>query len=537
MTDATAPMFEGGFDAVVIGAGHNGMALAGYLAKSGWSVAVLERRTEEGGGLCTEEVTEPAFLHNLHSNYHSLVGLSPVYDDLALLDNGVEYAHPEVQMGSIFTDGTAMTIHTDMAKTYQSFARFSKKDADTWMRLYDEVSGFMDLMVRTLMFAPPISLRDLTRALASWGVEDRTEFLTARLRSMSVADFLNRHFENDRIKAMLAFHAAICAYQPHVKGLAVSYPVLLGKITNWHLCLGGSHRLAHALMRVIVRAGGRVFPQVPVEEIVVEDGRAIGVRTPSGFVRAHKLVASSIDVNQTFQKLLPPERVPERTLREVEQVEYQDATLFNLHTSMNGLPRYHAAAFDPDIDRAWILNVGFDSLADFDDEFSAIRQGRLPEKLRLNVAVNSLYDPTDAPPGKATGLVRVFAPFTLAEGGAEAWERRGPEFGREVLARWMKECANPEGLTRKTAVETPLDIAEKMINYRFGDWMVGRVHPKNLLERRPTEELANYRTPISGLYMCGASQHPHGYITFAPGYNCLRVIAEDFGMERWWDEV
>jgi hypothetical protein len=211
-------------------------------------VAVLERRTEEGGGLSTEEVTEPNFLHNLHSNYHSLVGLCPAYDDLELFDNGVEYAHPDVQMGSVFSDGTALTIHTDMRKTHASFARFSKKDADTWMRLWDEVGGYMDLMVRTLMYAPPIKLNDLTRALASWGVEERSEFLSARLRTISVADFLDKHFENDRIKAMLAFHAAICAYQPHIKGLAVTYPVLLGKITNWQLCKGGSHRLAHALM-------------------------------------------------------------------------------------------------------------------------------------------------------------------------------------------------------------------------------------------------------------------------------------------------
>ena len=149
-------MLDDGFDAIIIGAGHNGMALAGYLARSGWSVAVLERRTEEGGGLCTEEVTEPGFLHNLHSNYHSLVGICPVYDDLELTENGVEYGHPDVQMGSIFDDGTALTIHTDMRKTAASFARFSQKDADTWMRLWDEVCGYMDLMVRTLMYAPPI---------------------------------------------------------------------------------------------------------------------------------------------------------------------------------------------------------------------------------------------------------------------------------------------------------------------------------------------------------------------------------------------
>ncbi|MBW2373649.1 MAG: NAD(P)/FAD-dependent oxidoreductase [Deltaproteobacteria bacterium] len=292
------------------------------------------------------------------------------------------------------------------------------------MRLWDEVSGYMDLMVRTLMFAPPIKLNDLTRALAAWDVEDKSEFLSARLRSMSVAEFLDKHFENDRIKAMLAFHASICAYQPHVKGLAVTLPVLLGKISNWQICKGGSHRLAHTLMRVIVRAGGRVFPQVPVEEIVVEGGRAVGVKTPDGFVGARKLVASSIDVNQTFGTLLRPEHVPDETRKAVAEVKYQDTSLFNVHLALNGLPKYAAAEFDPDIDRAWILNIGYESLADFEDDFAAIRQGRLPERPRLNAAVNSLYDPTDAPEGMATGLIRVFAcarTWKTASCGASRW--------------------------------------------------------------------------------------------------------------------
>ncbi len=531
-------MFDDGYDAIVIGSGHNGMALAAYLLRSGMTVAVLERRTEEGGGLTTEEVTEPNFLHNLHSNYHSLVGLSPVYDDLELLDHGVEYILPEVQMGSVFDDGTAITIHTDLDKTCASLARFSARDADTYRRLFLEARGYMDLLVRTLMFAPPIDLNDITRALTAWGIEERSEFLSIRLRKMSVADFLDQHFENDKIKAMLAFHAAICNYQPDVKGLAISYPLLLGKITNWHLCKGGSHRLAHALMRVIVRAGGRVFPQTPVEEIVVEDGRAVGVRTPDGFVRAHKLVASGVDVHQTFEKLLAAEHVPQKTRDEVHAVEYQDATLFNAHLALDGFPEYAAAEFDPDIDRAWILNIGYQKLADFADDFAVIRRGELPRTPRLNVAVNSLYDPTDAPPGKATGLVRVFAPHDLAAGGAEAWEQRKEEFGRRCLERWQSVCTNlDDALIRRVAWETPHDISRKMINYRFGDWMVGRIHPSNLLEHRPTDELSQYRTPIPGLYMCGASQHPHGYITFAPGYNCLNIIAEDLGLEKWWEQI
>lgn len=531
-------MFADDIDVIVIGAGHNGMALAAYLQKSGMKVVVLERRSEEGGGLCTEEVTEPNFLHNMHSNYHSLVGLAPTYDDLDLYSHGIDYVKPAVQMGSIFADGSAITVHTDMDKTCESFARFSVRDAETWARLWHEVSGYMDLLVRTLMYAPPIALNDITKALAMWGISDRSEFLTAKLRTMSVADFLNKHFENDRIKAMLAFHAAICAYQPEVKGLAVSLPVLLGKITNWNLCKGGSHRLAHALLRVIVRSGGRVYPQVPVEEIIVEDGRAVGVRTPDGIIRARKLVISSVDVNQTFEKLLPRGAVPESTLADVSKVQYQDASLFNVHLSMNGTPEYKAAAFDPDIDRAWILNIGYESMTQISEDFAQVRAGRIPDNLALNVAVNSLYDPTDAPEGMATGLIRVFAPHALEGTDPAAWADLKAELGQRCIERWSSVCTNMKGgLIRKWATESPHDISEKMINYRYGDWMVGRIHPKNLLENRPTKELAEYRTPISGLYMCGASQHPHGYITFAPGYNCLNAIAEDLELEKWWQTI
>ena len=530
-------MAETTYDVIVIGAGHNGMCLAAYLLRSGLSVVVLERRTEEGGGLCTEEVTEPLFLHNLHSNYHSLVGLSPVYDDLELLDNGLDYVLPAVQMGSVFSDGSALTIHTDIDKTCASFARFSTRDADTFRRLMDEVSGYMDLLVRTLMFAPPVAIDDITRALVAWGVEQRSEFLSVKLRKMSVADFLDKHFENDRIKAMLAFHAAICAYAPDVRGLAVSFPLLLGKITNWHLCVGGSHRLAHALLRVIVRAGGRVFPQMPVEEILVEDGRAVGVRTPAGIIRASKAVVSSVDVHQTFQKLLPAAQVPARTAAQVAKVVYQESSLFNVHLALDGLPHWHAASFDADVDRAWIVNLGYESLADFTDELARVRAGHPPSGRRLNIAVNSLYDPTDAPPGKATGLIRAFAPYALADGGAQAWRRQAAAVGERCVARWAEASPDLGRLVRKTAVETPVDISEKIINYRFGDWMVGRIHPDNLLEHRPTDELSGYRTPIPGLYLCGASQHPHGYITFAPGYNCAGVIADDLGLRKWWMSV
>jgi phytoene dehydrogenase-like protein len=535
-------MEEQRYDAIIIGAGHNGMALSTYLGKSGWRVLVLERRQEEGGGLSTECYTLPGFLHNLHSNYHTFVGLCPVYKDLDLMGNdGVVYAHPPVQMGSIYDDGTALTIHRDKKKTHASMSRFSKKDADTFMRLYKEVKGFQDLMIQALMYSPPIDVNDITRALTTLGVEDKTEFFRARLRSMTVHDFLNQHFENEKIRAMLAFHAAVCGYYTDTVGLAVSFPFMLGKIDNWQLALGGSHRLAHALWRQMRRAGVTLLPAAPVDKILLENGEAKGVRLTDGTeFHADKLVASSVDLHQTFKKMLPPEAVPPEVHKAVDAYPYQDGSTYTVHLAMNKIPKYKAAAFDPDINQAWVLNIGYNTLDDFTRDWDDIRHKRVPEDPKLNVAINSMFDPYDAPKGKATGLLRLFAPFQVEDKGAGGWDADGFKtlYMQRCISKWREYCEDfSEDDILMAKPYTPYDISAKLINMVNGDWMVGKISHDNLLASRPWAPMSQYRTPVKGLYLCGSCTHPHGFITFGPGYNALDVIADDFGMEKWWVEI
>ncbi len=531
------------YDAIIIGAGHNGMALATYLGKSGWKVLVLERRLEEGGGLCTEQYTRVEFNHNLHSNYHTFVGLCPVYDDLELVGgrDGVSYAHPPVQMGSIFEDGTAMTIHTDMKKTHASMSRFSKKDADTFQRLYKEVKGFQDLMIGTLMYAPPIDVNDITKALSIWKVEDKTEFFRARLRSISINDFLDKHFEHDKIKAMLAFHASICGYFTDVVGLAISFPFMLGKIDNWRLCLGGAHRLAHTLWRKMRRYDITLRMASPVQKILVENGKAVGVQTyDDQEFYADKLVASSIDLGQTFNDMLPEDAaIPKEIQLEIDNYQYQDGSFFSVHMAMDKIPTYKAAEFDPDINNAWVLNLGFERLEDFNQDWEDIRNKKVPANPKLNVAVNSMFDSTDAPDGKATGLIRVWVPYDVDGKGPGTWNTSFKDvYTNRCILKMEKYCDN---FTRDDIIQakpyTPLDISEKLVNMVNGDWMMGKISEENLMGNRPSPLMSQYKTPIDGLYLCGSTTHPHGFITFGPAYNALKAIAEDFGMDRWWEEI
>jgi len=528
MPDAT-------YDAVIIGAGHNGMALGAYLAKSGWDVAILEKRGEEGGGLCTEELTRPGFLHNVHCNYHTLVGVCPVYDHLELEKHGLRYVRPPVQMGSVFSDGTALTVHTDLEKTCASIARFSAKDAETFRRLYEETKGYLDLILLTLMYTPPISMLDITKALVAWGIEEKSEFLSVHLRRMSINEFLDQHFENEKVKAHLAFHAGLAGYSTDRKGLAVSFPLLVGKIDNWHVCIGGSHALAHAIWESLAQAGGRVFLQHGVDQILVEGGKAVGVKLEDGStVRARRLVASSISLEQTFLQMLDRSLLSDGLVQEVEKFPHMDWSYFSVHLAMSRAPQYKAAEFDPDINQAWVVNVGYDSPADINRHWQEVRAGRLPDP-RPNCAVNSLFDPTDAPDGYYTGLMRHFAPYSLATGGPEAWDEMAEGYGRRCIEKWQEAAPNlRNGAILDWTTYTPLDISRRIPNMVQGDWMGGLIDLGNMLDQRPFPELAQYKTPIQNLYMCGATQHPHGFVTFAPAFNALQVIADDYGLERWW---
>lgn len=528
------------YDVIILGAGHNGLTLGSYLARSGLDVVVLERRHEEGGGLCTEEITQPGFLHNIHANYHTFVDLAPPVADLEVRKHGVEYIRPEVQMASIYEDDTALVIHTDLDKTCESIGRFSEKDADTFRRLNTEAHGYVDLLLSTLMYQPPMSVKELTKALAMFGVEGRSEFLGVKLRRETINQFLDEHFEHPKVKAHLAFHGAVCGYTNDVPGLAISFPLLIGKIDNWHICVGGSHRLAHALWRDLAQNGGVMISDAHVEHIVVEDGRAVGVKLASGEeLTARKAVASTLDVEQTFLKLLDKDAVPaELRDRVSSNIKHKDWTLFSVHMAMSQLPDYKAAEFDPDVNRAWVVNLGYSSTEDMTEEWARIRAGHLPDP-RPNAAVNSLYDPTDAPEGYYTGLLRQFAPFSLKDVGPGGWESQARWYGERCIDAWRRFAPNlaEDDAIMDWAPFTPLEISQKMINMVNGDWMMGEISLDNMLDQRPLPELGQYRTPVNNLYMAGSTQHPHGYITFGPAYNALQVIAEDLDIKPWWRKI
>jgi phytoene dehydrogenase-like protein len=224
-------------------------------------------------------------------------------------------------------------------------------------------------------------------------------------------------------------------------------------------------------------------------------------------------------------RLLPPEAVPPELGERLRHgIAHQPWSLFSVHLALAELPSYEAAAFDPDVDRAWVVNLGYSTPAELAQDFALARVGRLSERPRPNAAVNSLCDPTDAPPGSATGLLRQIAPYALAGGGPAAWDELGRFYAERCIAAWRRVAPNLEGKAVLDWVPcTPADIARKLPNMVEGDWVMGRISLDDMMDQRPLPELAQYRTPVEGLYLAGSTQHPHGFITFAPAYNALSV--------------
>ncbi len=521
------------FEAVVIGGGHNGLILAAYLAKVGLKTLVLERRLEPGGGLCTEEATIPGFLHNLHSFFHRWVPDLPWYTDLELGRYGVRYIRPAVQSVSPLRDGRCLILHADLERTCRNLAYFSPRDAATYRELVD-LYGRMEREIGfPETYAPPLAWAEKTALLEKSSLG--REYL--RISPRTPWDLAHEHFESGPMRAVLLFLVTTKMFLPHEPGLGFTFASSLTGATRGSMCVGGSHYLGHGLVKVLEANGGRLWEASHVREIVVEGGRARGVILDDGRrIAAEKLVVSAVDAPQTLLDLVAAQHLPPEVVERAKAFSFSPYVLFSVHLALKEPPRYPAASFDPEVDQGLNYNVGGEDPEGFADHWDEIEKGLPPASPRMQCAVPTLHDVTQAPPGRHTAFLWQYAPYHLAEGGPEAWDQIKDAYMECCLAAWRAYAPNLTGdaILAKWSF-SPLDVERKLINMRCGDHCVGRASRDQMLEHRPMAGLLPYRTPVENLYLCGSSCHPFGNITGAPGYNAARVILEDLGLPRWWN--
>ena len=326
------------FDAVIIGGGHNGLVTAGYLAKAGARVVVLERRSMVGGACITEEPW-PGFRINTFAYVCGL--LRPqIVEELQLTKFGYEPILYDPQYFVPFPDGRSLVLWVEEDKTISEIRKFSNKDAQAYVKYAAYWNEVLEL-VEPMLMAPPVPIADLFGMFSG----PEAERLLRELFLMSAADFLDEWFESDHVKAAFAAQAVIGTFMgPYSPGTAYvlghhSIGILDGHREVWGYARGGMGRIAEAMSRAAQHFGAVVRTGVGVKRILVEDGTAVGVETDAGERIEAKVVASSIDAKQTFLKLVPPDAVESEFLDRVRRIRTRSAAL-KFNAALDGLPEY-----------------------------------------------------------------------------------------------------------------------------------------------------------------------------------------------------
>jgi phytoene dehydrogenase-like protein len=510
------------FDVVVAGAGHNSLITAAYLSKAGYRCVVLEGRPILGGGVKTAEVTLRGFKHDTCSSAHTGIFDNPLLreDELNLSDYGLEYAFPDPVFHMPFPDGAYLTQWHDPEKTCAEFAKFSKKDADTYRRMMTEFATVQPIL-EAATFTPIGFGKPLTERLA----EHPKGKLWQRRLAMSAWEIIRDNFEDDHCRSfMLACPWGNVPPDYPVTGRS-AYTVFHQQRWSRPLPKGGSGKLADALARYVEAHGGIVEVNKPVARLIIESGKCRGVECVDGSsYRADKAVVSTIHIKQLVD-MAPRELWGQDFIDGVDTWQAECAMIATNYATTEP-PKYAVAGgvlspvhsgFMPTPERA--LRFGFDFAA-----------GNVNvEDPPLHVICCSIADPSRAPAGMHTVKVIGYQPYNI-KGGPQHWDEikeQVADANLRYLRRYAPNLTEDKILARM--VDSPLDLERMNPHNWHGSCHAGAWGPSQSANMRPMPGWAQHRMPIPGLYQTGATTHPGGSVTGAPGRNAATVILKDLG--------
>jgi phytoene dehydrogenase-like protein len=519
------------YDAIVIGAGHNGLVAACYLARAGLRVLVLERRYVVGGACVTEE-TFPGFKVSTAAYVNSLFH-TKIVRDLKLAKYGYEVLPRNPSSFTPFPDGRSLLMGPDAEVTRKEIAKFSKRDAERYPQYEAMLERVAAVVEPTLTMAPPDlqrprpadlrALLSLGRAIRKLGDDagEAVEVLTGAARPI-----LDRWFESEELKGTLATDAIIGAMaSPSVPGTAyVLFHHVMGEAGGargvWGYMRGGMGGVTLALAAAARDLGADIRCNAEVARILVRDGRAVGVALAEGDEFHAPVVASNADARVTFLRLLEPDQLPEAFVADVERISYASASL-KINVALAELPSFEAVpGADPGPHHRGTIHICPDQ--DYIERaFDEAKYGRPSSQPVLECTIPSVVDPTVAPPGKHLMSMFVqYAPYELRDG---SWDDRREAFADRCFDLLDEYAPNFKSAVIDRQVLTPLDL-ERVFNLTGGNIFQGAMTPSQLFAFRPVPGYARYRTPLRGLYLCGAAAHPGGGVMGTPGFNAAREI-------------
>ena len=519
------------YDVIIIGAGHNGLCCAAYLARAGLKVAVFERRHEEGGGINTEEPLVPGFRFNMHANYMEFFDIMPMIPDFKLGDLGLRSVVPEVQAGIAFADGRPpIVVHRNdlLEHTYKSIARYSKSDAETFVEIKKRTMSFGDLMALGMYNPPNPAAGDMQGMLVEQMFGDMG--ITAHYTKKTPHAVIDELYETPELRTFL-YRTSVEFGAPLDQVGSGTGPLLslMWMMGTWHLALGGTHTLAKAMTQACYGVGVDLVENTMVEKILVEDGRAVGVQVRGGREYRSRIVASNADVRQTLIDLVGEENLSPLWAKRAKDFRYgPSAVLATTTACLYDAPDYKSARWDPDINRASYTVVGYEEPEEVYRYVRDAHTGRLPEPA-AGTWVNSLFDPSQAPPGRHAATGWFFFPKASCFSARE-WAEIRATYNDKFMAKWAQYAPNMgQGNVIAHRLYTPDQMEVKNLMWE-GDCLLGEISPDQSGANRPFPEGSSHRMEVDGLYLCGSSSYPGGAATSAPGYQSAKIILGDLGL-------
>ncbi|MCV7419440.1 NAD(P)/FAD-dependent oxidoreductase [Mycobacterium yunnanensis] len=510
------------YDAIVIGAGHNGLITAGYLARAGKKVLVVEAR-DVVGGACTSEELIPGATWSSCAFIASL--LRPeIIADLELERYGLEMYQTEANEVSIFPDGSHLFVWRDMDKTLKEIEKFSKRDAAAFLDFGLRVKKFASILTPFLL-SPAPSRSQVLAAFEAAGAED----LFNEMVLLSTKDLLDRYFENEHIKGLFTFFGMISVWGgPSTPGTGYVYGhhsvgEFKGTLGQWGFVKGGMGGITQAMARSAEAHGAQIRLNSPVEQVVVERGRATGVKLATGEIISARTVISNADPQRSMLQLLPKGAVDAKLTEKLEDYDAR-GSMARIHLLIDELPDYigfPAGEFGPQHQAQAIMGA---SIENFERAWEAERRGEIPDDFVIEAVIQSTHDDTLAPKGKHTMTLGVQQlPFELA---GTDWDTIRDEWADRVLEVLFRYAPNLRGHILERVIITPKDL-ERDYGLTGGNIFHGAMFFDQLFNNRPTPELADYRTTVDDYYLCGSGTHPGGGVMGANGHNAAKVVIAD----------